>query len=309
MSDRNSIGQRERGFLIVGLGEVLWDCFPTGDLLGGAPLNFAAHAQQLGEQHGIRAAMVSRVGKDELGTRALEQIGRMGLDTSAIQRDEKRGTGRVHVTLDKGQPTYEILRDVAWDYLQWDESLEAVQQKADVICFGTLGQRSEQSRNVIQRFVRDSRAKIRLLDINLRAPFIDSKLTLDSLRFANCLKLNEEELYWLASLLGVAVRETAEELAQALRFELALDDLLLTRGERGCVLITAEDVIEAEVPRYSMEPNADAVGAGDAAAAAFAVGLLLGLDKKALVALANRAGSFVASRSGAVPCMPKELVQ
>lgn len=309
MSDRNSMGQGKDGFFIVGLGEVLWDCFPSGDLLGGAPLNFAAHAQQLGEQHGIKAAMVSRVGNDELGTRALEQIEKMGLDTSAIQRDESHGTGRVNVTLDQGQPTYEILRDVAWDCLQWDESLEAIQQKADVICFGTLGQRGEQSRHVIQRFVRDSRAKIRLLDINLRAPFIDSKLTLESLRFANCLKLNEEELYWLSSLLGVAVRETAEELAQALRFELALEYLLLTRGERGCVLITSEEVIEGEVPRYAMEPNADAVGAGDAAAAAFAVGLLRGLDTKAIVALANRAGSFVASRSGAVPRMPQELVQ
>jgi|694.fasta_scaffold00778_25 fructokinase len=309
MSNKISVGQGESGFLIVGLGEVLWDCFPTGDLLGGAPLNFAAHAQQLGEQHGIRAAMVSRIGQDELGTRALEQIGKMGLDASAIQRDEKRGTGRVNVTLDNGQPTYEILRDVAWDYLQWDEALESIQQKADVICFGTLGQRSEQSRNVIQRFVRDSRAKIRLLDVNLRAPFIDSKVTLESLRLVNCLKLNEEELFWLASLLGVAVRESAEELAQALRFELTLDYLLLTRGERGCVLITAEDVIEAAVPRYAMAPNADAVGAGDAAAAAFAVGLLRGLDSKSLVALANRAGSFVASRSGAVPCMPHELTQ
>lgn len=294
--------------LIIGIGEVLWDCFPSGDRLGGAPLNFVAHCQQLGRPHGIQSAMVSRVGTDSLGTKALEIIEQFGIDCRNIQRDPQHKTGIVKVQLNAGQPTYEIMSDVAWDYLQWNSELEQLQQQADVVCFGSLGQRSAASRDVIQQFVRGSRASIRLFDINLRPPFVDRRVIMSALSLANVLKLNEEELLWLADELGVPKRDDIEVTAQAVRHELALDTLLLTRSALGCFLVTRDNVYSAEVPKLEFAPDADAVGAGDAATAAFVIGLLLGLSPAEIVAKANCVGAYVASQPGAVPTLPESLL-
>ena len=39
----------ERRPVMVGIGEVLWDVYPDGAHLGGAPANFACHAAALGD--------------------------------------------------------------------------------------------------------------------------------------------------------------------------------------------------------------------------------------------------------------------
>jgi len=292
---------------VVGVGEVLWDCFPTGDRLGGAPLNFTAHCQQLGGPFGIQAAILSRVGNDALGLQAIQQIEQLGVDTTYLQVDPNHRTGMVRVELNHGEPTYEIVNDVAWDYLQWNERLADLAKNVDVVCFGSLAQRHSVSREVIQRFLKETTATIRLFDINLRAPYISSKVVLQCTSYANYVKLNEEELAWLADELGVPRRDEIELTALAVRHELALDALLLTRGSLGCFYVAAGGVTGGEVPQLEFASDADAVGAGDAATAAFVVGLLRGLPIPTLVAHANLVGAYVASRSGAVPIIPESI--
>lgn len=46
--------------IIVGIGEVLWDMFPEGKRIGGAPANFAYHMSQFG----FDSRVVSAVGED-----------------------------------------------------------------------------------------------------------------------------------------------------------------------------------------------------------------------------------------------------
>lgn len=65
----------------ISLGEVLWDVVGEAEHLGGAPLNFAAHAAKLG--HG--SYLVSAVGRDERGIRALNRIQALGLSTEYIR--------------------------------------------------------------------------------------------------------------------------------------------------------------------------------------------------------------------------------
>jgi fructokinase len=294
---------------VVGVGEVLWDCFPSGDRLGGAPLNFTAHCRQLGSPYGIHAAVLSRVGNDSLGIQAIQQIEQLGVDTTYLQVDPSHRTGIVRVELNHGEPSYEIVNDVAWDYLQWNERLADLAKNVDVVCFGSLAQRHTASREVIQRFLKETTASVRLFDINLRAPFISGKLVLECMAYANYVKLNEEELAWLADELGVPCRDEIELTALAVRYELGLDAILLTRSSLGCFHVAAGGVTGGEVPKLEFASDADAVGAGDAATAAFVVGLLRGLPIATIIAHANLVGAYVASRSGAVPIIPESICQ
>src|SRR5437868_5521515 len=124
---------------VVGIGELLWDVYPDGrKVAGGAPFNFAFHCHQLGHP----AVIVSRVGDDDLGRELREEVRRLGLSDEYIQTDSDHPTGTVRVSVDeRGQPTYTITENVAWDYIAWDERLEQLAREAAAVCFGTLAQR------------------------------------------------------------------------------------------------------------------------------------------------------------------------
>lgn len=150
---------------IVGLGEVLWDLFPAGRQLGGAPYNFAFHCHQLGHN----AAIVSRVGTDELGRDIRAAIHSSGMSDELVQADAAHPTGTVTVSLGEGgQPTFHITPDVAWDHLAWDDPLDAVFGRAQAVCFGTLVQRSPVSRATVRRALQAARNALVVCDINLR---------------------------------------------------------------------------------------------------------------------------------------------
>src|SRR5689334_243967 len=123
--------------VIAGIGEVLWDVYPDVAHFGGAPANFACHAAGLGAE----AWMISSVGTDDLGRRALEKLSERSVGCSHIARDPKHATGRVLVTLNSGGvPSYEFAADTAWDHLEWSDDLAGLAPRCDAVCFGTLGQ-------------------------------------------------------------------------------------------------------------------------------------------------------------------------
>ena len=86
---------------IVVLGEVLWDIFEHSRRLGGAPLNFAAHAARLGHE----ALLISAVGNDALGEEAVEAIRTLGLTTAFLQKTSGLPTGAARVHLGPGDQT------------------------------------------------------------------------------------------------------------------------------------------------------------------------------------------------------------
>ena len=187
---------------VIGIGEILWDVFPDGPRFGGAPANFACSVAELARDR-IDVYMAGGAGADDLGRKAIGALHAHGVDTSCVAVVD-RPTGLVLVELDAaGGASYEFTADTAWDNVAWSDELQKLAARADAVCFSTLGQRSEISRQTIQRFVRATPAGcLRVLDINLRPPFWNEAIVLQSLQLANVLKLNDAELSVLADMLG-----------------------------------------------------------------------------------------------------------
>jgi len=193
-------------FTVVGIGEILWDMLPSGKKLGGAVTNFAYHASVLG----ANAYVVSSVGADEPGREIITKVGELGLSDQYIQLDTSHPTGTVDVTLDaNGIPSYVIHENVAWDYIEFTEDCLELAKKADAICFGSLAQRAETSRNTIIGFLESTIKEkndrcLKVFDINLRQNFYNKEIIHQSLQYANVLKLNEEESKVVDELLGLS---------------------------------------------------------------------------------------------------------
>lgn len=281
--------------MVVGLGEMLWDLLPTGKQLGGAPTNFAYMTGLLGD----RAIVASRIGKDRLGNAAARRLARIGLPTSHLQVDRVHPTGTVNVSVDDhGQPQFEILEKVAWDYFEWTQQWQQLAAEADAVCFGSLAQRSAQSRVSILAFLEGLRpGALRIFDVNLRQAFFTMDVLMESAARADILKLNEEELPRVAALLGATVTDRLAAAHWILkRFQLKM--ICVTRGGKGSLLVTP-DGTDAH-PGYPVTV-ADTVGSGDAFTAALVHKYLRKSSLKAMNAAANRLGSWVASQVGATP--------
>lgn len=284
--------------VVVGLGEVLWDVYPDEAHFGGAPANFACHSASLGAD----AWMVSAVGTDDLGDRALDSLRQRNVRCQSVIRDSVHRTGQVLVTLDaKGQASYEFASDTAWDHLPWSEQLTSLADSCRAVCFGTLAQRSPVSRQTIRRFVKATSAStLRVFDVNLRQRFYDADIVKDSLALANVLKLNEEELPIVTELCGIDAKDSRDALAELIdRYELRL--AALTCGPKGALLVTGAEASWCAAPPTEV---IDTVGAGDAFTAALVVDFMRGLPLTEMNAHANAVASFVCSHPGATAALP-----
>jgi fructokinase len=240
---------------------------------------------------------VSAVGWDDLGDRALDELRAHGVMTDCVARLRGYPTGRVNVTLDHAKvPTFEIRKDAAWDYIPWGATLETLARRVDAVCFGTLGQRSTQSRDAIMRFLRATReSALRVLDLNLRQDYFDAAGVERSLELASALKLNDHELTVLAALCGTGASPTPATLKSiARRYDLRL--VALTRGPAGAVLV-AGDAESTELPPPVRV--VDTVGAGDAFTAAMVCDFLRGASLGLVNRHANEIAAFICSVPGA----------
>ena len=157
--------------IVIALGEILWDMLPTGKRAGGAPVNFAYHASQ----NGAESYAISAVGNDELGAELLNDAHRAGINT-LVQTNEYP-TGTVAVALTNGIPEYTIVQNVAWDHIGYTDELAEAVSKADAICFGTLGLRSQESHDTIIKLLQHAKeGALKFFDINLRANFYSKEL-------------------------------------------------------------------------------------------------------------------------------------
>ncbi|HEX8722525.1 MAG TPA: carbohydrate kinase [Pyrinomonadaceae bacterium] len=280
---------------VVGLGELIWDVFPDGRRLGGAPSNFAYVSRLLG----AASAVASRVGRDALGAEAVERLGRAGVSTRYLQTDAGHPTGTVRVRVGAGgEPSFEVNENSAWDYLEWTREWARLAARAGVVCFGTLGQRHARARETVARFLEATRpGALRLFDVNLRHSFFTPEMLARSLSHATVVKLNAEELSAAARMLGLAAggeKATARALLE--RFGLRL--VAVTRGARGSLLVSPEGEDEHTGFRARV---ADTIGCGDAFAAALARCLTRGAPLALSNEIANRVGAWLATRPGATP--------
>ncbi len=280
---------------IVAIGELLWDVFPSGERLGGAPFNFSAHATKLGH----RVSFVSGIGQDGRGRRALKEMERLGVDARLVASVPDTPTGFVTVQLDAGEPSYAIHRPAAYDF----PSLDALQRNAILesrpawIYYGTLAQSSLAVRAVTGRIVDASPSAQVFYDVNLRPSNDDPALVAELLSSATLVKLNEHETARLALEFSLPAAPL-EVFSRALcnRFDCA--GACITLGARGCAILYRGAFAECPGSRVQVQ---DAVGAGDAFSAALLHGLALNRPLDRTGDFANRIGALVASKSGAIP--------
>ena len=292
--------------LVVGIGEVLWDMLPGGKQLGGAPANFAYHANALG----ARGAVVSRVGNDELGREILARLDALGVDRTHVSTDPDHPTGTVDVRVDAaGVPEYVIHEGVAWDFLESGANLcISLASHVDAVCYGTLAQRSPTSHRAIREFVLVAEPTgLRVFDINLRQQYFSSELIEEGLFASHVLKLNDAELPVVCELLGVKGSGSLEQ-ARALAKRYSLHLVALTRGPRGSLLV-CRDGRTSDHPGSPASNVVDTVGAGDAFTAALVLGLLASHDLDRINAGANRLAAYVCTQPGATPPIPRALVE
>ena len=277
--------------VIVGIGEILWDMLPSGKALGGAPANFAYHAMRLGEE----GWAVSAVGDDALGREILDIVVSKNLKNLIAISDKPTGTVEVELD-DRGVPTYNIMEDVAWDNIPFTTEMEELAKRADAVCFGSLVQRMN-SRGSVLGFVRAMRPDaLKVFDINLRQHYYGREVLEESLRLADILKINDEEIRIVADLFGLGDDDVAACRELIARYCLKL--VILTKGPEGSEVVTVDRVI----PQAAGEAEVvDTVGAGDAFTAAFVVAYLRGDSLEKAQKLASDTAAYVCSCKGAMP--------
>lgn len=276
---------------IIGLGEILWDMLPTGKQLGGAPANFAYHVCRLGGN----GWAVSAISDDELGREIKNTLSTKKLNT--ILEEVNEPTGTVQVTLDAaGVPTYDITEGVAWDHIPFTERIGNLAKETSAVCFGTLAQRSPESRATIHKFIESMPAgSLKVFDINLRQKYYDENIISDSLRLADILKINDEELEIVSRMLCLS--GTSEERCRAISREFNLKFVILTMGGDGSKVILEDSVHLSTPGKINI---VDTVGAGDSFTAAFMLAYLRGESIEKAHTLATEVSSYVCTKAGAM---------
>ena len=288
--------------LVIGMCEALWDVLPEGRKIGGAPANFAFHAGQAG----MDARVVSAVGRDALGDETLLTLQQKGLNTDAVARVDFP-TGVVQVTLSEGGiPQYDICEGVAWDNIPFTPALDELARSAQAVCWGSLAQRSEVSRNCIYRFLDampSEQGRLKVFDINLRQHFYSIDVIEASCQRANVLKINEEELVIVSELLRLGTPQV-EQQCRLLMERFSLDMLVLTCGSNGSYSFTPVETSFRVTPLVQV---ADTVGAGDSFTATLVADLLKGAPVGVAHEHAVQLAAYVCTQQGAMAEWPEAL--
>jgi len=283
---------------IVSLGEILWDVIGDSEYLGGAPLNFAAHASKLGHE----VFLVSAVGDDERGRRAREILKRLGVSSEFVEVIPGRATGTAEVDLDPaGKPLFRIVRPAAYDFVTLTPGLRKriVDLDPTWIYFGTLYHNSEMALGGTTKLLDEMPLVSRIYDVNLR----DGNWNLAAVERlasqANVIKLSDSEAEFLdASLDSEGGHSSIRHFCERWSDQYNCRIVCVTLGERGCAIYECGEYMEVPGQRVGV---ADTVGAGDAFAAALIHGLDQGWRLQRCGEFANAVAALVASRPGAIP--------
>jgi fructokinase len=281
--------------VILVIGEVLVDIFPEYQRIGGAPFNFAFHLKKLG----LPVRLITRVGDDRNGHTILAMADENGLDTVDIQIDARYPTGTVQVALDDdGVPQFDILQDVAYDHLDLGSLGGGGNDDVEMTYFGTLLQRTDSGcRQVTDFLTRQGDDGVRFCDINMRPPHVNPRALQESLRHADLLKLNEDELTEIQRRFGGPRESTA--IMPWLMKTFNIQNVALTRGGQGSIFIWPDGMIHRSATEIG--PIIDTVGAGDGYAAILAAGYLRRLPWETTIEQATRFAGRICGIPGAVP--------
>jgi fructokinase len=268
-------------------GEVLFDHFPDGSrVLGGAPFNVAWHLQALGQS----PRFISRVGEDPEGREIAKRMEAWGMSRDGLQIDPVHPTGSVRVTIEDGEPYFDIVNDCAYDFI--DKKPLARKPIQGILYHGSLALRSPVSRAALETLKAGHRGKV-FVDINLRSPWWHPESLPPLLNHADWVKLNEAELITLCP--GYLDLESAMK-AFSSRFD--TETLIVTRGEKGAIACDREHRLTSVDPGKNLAV-VDTVGAGDAFAAILILGLVEHWPLPTVLERAQAFAGAVVGRRGA----------
>ena len=272
---------------------------PRRQKIGGAPANFAYHASQFGYE----AHAVSAVGNDALGDETIEALKANGLKLCMPRVDFP--TGQVLVSLDEdGVASYDIKEGSAWDNIPFTPEMEQLAGRCSAVCFGSLAQRNEVSRNAIYRFLNATpKGCMRIFDINLRQNFYSKEVIQESLRRCNVMKINDEELVIIGRMFGYPGLDI-ENKCWLILGKYNLDMLVLTCGVNGSYVFSKGAMSFLETPKVEV---ADTVGAGDSFTGAFVASILSGKTIPEAHRIGVNVSAYVCTQNGAMPAIPEEL--
>lgn len=279
-------------------GEVLWDRFPDGDKLGGAPANVAWH---LGLAGGW-ARLVSRVGDDAEGHRAIELLSGV-CDADLVQIDPERATGEVRVEVEAGEPRYTLVPGRAWERIECTPDVAAALGEAGVMVYGTLAQHSDAGLASWRAAIAAAHHTcLKVCDVNLRRTAsttqAERRAVEEALAAANIIKVNDRELERIGA--WFSWRDPIARLREGKRV------IAVTHGAAGSTLYGEREVIE--IPGVPAKPGGDNVGCGDAYVAILVHGMTLGWDLQMSGTAASRWASAVAGERGATPRWSDEVI-
>ena len=214
---------------VIAFGEILFDQIGDNSYIGGAPLNFIANSVQCGAE----GAIISAVGRDSLGSVVQNQLEKFKVSTQFLQTN-MYPTGTVKVTLQNGQPSYEILENVAYDFI--DVSILNTEElnNYDFFYFGTLAQRNSTNHNSIKKILNNYNFNTVFLDVNLRQAFYNLAVLDYSISKCNILKINDEEISLVSKLLFGKALEENEFVSTTCNKYKSIDILIITKGAKGC---------------------------------------------------------------------------
>ena len=285
---------------IVGLGEILWDVFPSGKKLGGAPANFAYHAAQFGHE----ALVVSAVGVDRNGEAITRELDSHALPYHLERVPYPTGTVIADI-LDPNAPRYTIKTRCAWSHIPFTDELREIAFRTRAVCFGTLAQWNRESRYTIRRFLDCCPSDcLKVYDINLRQKYFTKATLRESLRMADVLKLNEDELYTVTHLLGYKLAGE-EILCRRLMAAYHLKVLILTKGTDGSWVLWHDGKPFQGTPKVRV---VSAVGAGDSFTGAFIGSVLNGESYERAHRIAVKVSAYVCTQKGAMPVIPDSVL-
>ena len=276
----------------VCFGEVLWDVFPSHKKIGGAPLNVALRMKALG----VDSNIISRVGSDEDGAEILSYINNQNVSSDSIQVGEDYKTGVVNVMVnEKGNASYDILYPSSWDKITLTKEMIEKVSESDVFIFGSLICRDEISRSTLYALL--DKAKYKVFDANLRAPYYTTEVLLELMSKADFIKLNDEELWEISRKLE-SPYNSFEQNIKFIAEKTNTKQVCVTKGAFGAVLYCNDKFYYNS--GYFIKV-VDTVGAGDSFLATLIVRLLKGKSPQKSLNYACAVGALVAGQEGANP--------
>lgn len=284
---------------ITGFGEILWDAFPDGKILGGAPLNVLYRLQSLG----MDTAIISSRGNDGDGEELVRQIQQKNIVSDFIQIHPDYPTSQVKVSLNaQGSASYEIVHPCAWDGIRTEEAALHRVAQSDAFIFGSLTMRDETSRKTLNNLLQQ--AKFKIFDVNLRKPHYDASLILETMKQADVVKLNDDELYELSKIYGSPYHGLEQNIVYLAKLT-DTDTLCVTLGSHGAVLYKNGEFFRHGGFKIEV---ADTVGSGDSFLGGLIYQLLNRAEPQYALAFACALGALVASEHGATPEISPERI-